>query len=56
LNTVMNFGFRKMLGNYVVAQLAASQEGLSFMELVTRNNKLRLPVHVTNTSPRLRKF
>jgi hypothetical protein len=41
VNTVRNlrihsFGFHKMLGNsLVVAELAASQEGLSSMELVS---------------------
>jgi hypothetical protein len=35
VNTVMNFGFHKMLGNSSVAErLAASQEELSSMELV----------------------
>jgi hypothetical protein len=35
VNTVMTFGFHKMLGNSLVAaQLAASQDGLSCMELV----------------------
>jgi hypothetical protein len=35
VNTVMNFGFHKMLGSsQVAAQLAASQEGLSYMKLV----------------------
>jgi hypothetical protein len=38
VNTVVNFGFHKFLENYcVAAQLAASQEGLSSMELVTFN-------------------
>jgi hypothetical protein len=35
-NMVMNSGFHKMLGSSrVVAQLAASQEGLSSMKLVS---------------------
>jgi hypothetical protein len=36
LNTVINFGFYKILGNSsVVRQLFSSQEGLSSMELVS---------------------
>jgi hypothetical protein len=31
VNTVMNLGFHKMLGSFWVAQLTASQEGLSSM-------------------------
>jgi hypothetical protein len=36
VNKLWTFGFHKMLGSsWVAAQLAASQEGLSFMELVS---------------------
>jgi hypothetical protein len=36
VNTIMNLQFHKLLGNSsVAAQLAASQEGLSSMELVS---------------------
>jgi hypothetical protein len=36
VNTVMNLGFHKMLGNScVAAQLAVSQEGLTSMESVS---------------------
>jgi hypothetical protein len=35
VNTVINFGFHKIFENFLVAErLAASQEGLSFMELI----------------------
>jgi hypothetical protein len=38
VNTVMNLRVHKMLGSsWVPAQLAASQEGLSLMELVSRS-------------------
>jgi hypothetical protein len=48
VNTAINSDFHKMLGNTVAERLAASQEGLSSMELVSQIHCL-IP---TQTYPR----